>query len=147
MLGTDVEARLATVTGLALIAGAAGLAALRQGDRLTVPPQTPAAFVIVLREDPQADQRTTDLSALQRVIYHLAVITVVRVANDRQGERTNAIMDQVRQGIRDALYGWVPPGFEAPLVRGPSALFDFEGGAHWHQDEFITERYEVPISG
>lgn len=147
MLGTDVEIRLATVPGLNLVAGAAGLAALRQGDRLTVPPQTPAAYVVVLREDPQADQRITDLSALQRVVYHLAIITVVRVANDRQGERTNAVMDQVRQGIRDALYGWVPPGFEAPLVRGPSVLFDFEGGAHWHQDEFITERYEVPSNG
>ncbi len=145
MLGTDIETRIEAEVGeLKLIGGAAGLAALRQGSKVVVPPQTPAAYVVVMREQPEGDLRTTGLSALQRVVYHVAVITVVRVANDRQGEQTNAQSDAVRQSIRDALFGWTPPAFDDAFIRGPSTLFDFEGGAHWHQDEFITARYEEP---
>lgn len=147
MIGTDVEARIATVEGLKLVAGAAGFAALRKSDGLQVPNLTPAAFVVVLREQPQGDLRDTGLSALQLVTYHIAVITVVRVANDKHGEKTNAISDQVREGIKSQLFGWTPPGFDGAFIRGPSMLFDFDGGAHWHQDEFITERYEEPSNG
>lgn len=147
MIGTDVETRIADVEGLKLVAGAAGFAALRKGDVLQVPNLTPAAYVVVLREQPQGDLRDTGLSVLQLVTYHVAVITVVRVANDKLGDKTNAISDQVRGGIKDQLFGWTPEGFDGPFIRGPSMLFDFEGGAHWHQDEFITERYEVPSNG
>jgi len=147
MLGSDIEARIADVGGLLLVEGAAGFAALRDGGELRVPNKTPAAYVVVLREQPQPDQRDTGLSVLQRVVYHVAVITCVKVANDMHGEKTNARSDQVRQGIRDKLFGWVPPNFEGAIVRGPSTLFDFAGGAHWHQDEFMTDRYEEPING
>lgn len=147
MLGTDVEDRIADVDGLEMVGGAAGFAALRDGDALRVPNKTPAAYVIVLQESPQGDLRDTGLSVLQLVTYHVAIITVVRVANDRDGEKTNARSDQVREGIRNKLFGWTPPGFDGAFIRGPSTLFDFDGGAHWHQDEFITERNEVPSNG
>lgn len=147
MLGSDVEAQIKEVEGLRLVGGAAGFAALRKGDKLTLPPQTPAAYVIVLREQPEGDLRDTNLSVLQLVTYHLAIISVVAVANDRLGELTNAASDQVRRGIRDKVFGWTPPGFDLPFIRGPSVLFDFVSGAHWHQDEFITQRYEEPSNG
>lgn len=146
MLGSDVETRLRELPELEGVFGAAGFADLRQGDKLKVPSRTPAVYVVPLRELPQDDLHTIGAPVVQKVVYHIAVITVVRVANDKTRERTNAKMDAVRQAIKGKLYGWVPPGFPEPFVRGPAYLFDFEDGAHWHQDEFITERHEEPES-
>lgn len=146
MLSTDVEARLGEIELIKDIQGAAGFADLRGKDGLKVPRQLPAVFVVPLREDPQDDLQTIGAPVLQKVVYHIAIITVVRVPNDLRRDRTNALMDQVRQAIKGKLYGWVPPGFDEPFIRGKSALFEFEDGAHWHQDEFITDRYEEPTS-
>ncbi|CAA0103571.1 phage tail terminator protein [Zhongshania aliphaticivorans] len=147
MLSSDVEARLRSeVSELKAVYGAAGFANLRQGNELRTPPQTPAAYVITLREVPQKDLYDVGNGVLQNVVYHIAVITVVRVANNNLGDETNTQMDLVREEIKAALYGWTPAGFEQQFKRGPSALFDFAGGAHWHQDEFIIDRYEEPTS-
>lgn len=147
MLSSDVETRLRSeASELKKVYGAAGFANLRQGSELRTPPQTPSAFVVTLREVPQKDLYDVGNGVLQNVVYHIAVITVVRVANDRMGDETNLKMDLVRQQIKDALYGWKPDGFETQFKRGPSALFDFAGAAHWHQDEFIIDRYEEPSS-
>jgi len=146
MLATDVEARLAAIGQIKAIQGAAGFADLRQGDKLKVPNTTPTVFVIPLREVPQGDLHTIGTPVLQKLVYHVAIITVVRVANDRTRERTNAAMDEIRQAVKDKLFGWVPPDFDMPFTRGPSALFDFVDGAHFHQDEYIVERHEEPNS-
>ena len=147
MLGTLVENRIGDVPGLMSVGGAAGFAALKEGDTLRLPNRIPAAFVIVLGEQPGPDVRDIGAPVLQTVAYHVAVITVVKVANDRDGERTNAISDQIRDGIKAKLFGWVPDGFDFAFKRGPSGLLDFEAGAHWHQDEFITYKDEVPTNG
>ncbi|WP_286694977.1 phage tail terminator protein [Spongiibacter sp. UBA1325] len=146
MLGSDVEARLANIAAIKDIQGAAGFAALRKNGKLKVPNITPTVFVVPLREVPADDLHGTQTSVLQNRVYHIAVITVVRVANDSRRERTNALMDEVRAAIKHALYGWTPPGFDTPFTRGPSQLFDFSDAAHWHQDEYLTDRYEEPSS-
>ena len=144
MLGSDVEARLADIALIKDIQGAAGFAALRKSGKLKVPNTTPTVFVVPLREVPANDLYGTDSSVLQNVVYHIAVITVVRVANDSRRERTNALMDDVRSAIKQKLFGWVPPGFDSPFTRGPSQLFDFSDAAHWHQDQYLTDRFEEP---
>lgn len=144
MLGTLVEERIADVAGLKLVEGAAGFAALRQGDKLTLPRVTPAAYVVVLQEQPGPDLRDTGLSVAQDVMYHVAIITVVKFAGDTTGDKTNALSDQIRSGIKNKIFGWTPAGFDEAFARGPSVLFDFDAGAHWHQDEFFTKRLEVP---
>ena len=147
MLGSDVEARLkANAPLLKDVFGAAGFANLRQGSELKVPARTPAAFVITLRETPQPELNDIGNGVLQNVVYHIAVITVVRVANSRHGDESNTEMEAARLQIKNAIYGWRPAGFDQQFTRGPSALFDFAGSAHWHQDEFIIDRYEEPSS-
>lgn len=146
MLTDKVETRLKNeVSSLRLVSDAAGFAALNQDGKLLIPPKTPASYVIELAARPGPNQRTTaHAGAMQEVFYHIVVITVARVANDRDGSKTGAVMSEVRQQIKDALFGWTPPEFLVSFELGPSALYDFAGGAHWHQDEFITSRHETP---
>ena len=116
MIGSDVEARLASINLIKDIQGAAGFADLRKGNKLKVPNTTPTVFVVPLREVPKEDLRAIGTPVLQEVVYHIAIITVVRVANDLSRERTNVLMDNVRQKIKDKLFGWIPPGFEMPFT-------------------------------
>jgi len=132
-----IESRLETASSIKKVDGAVALAAVMKAGK--APNVTPTVYVVPLRETPGQNSRATG-PALQQVTERIAVVTVIKKANDRTGKGANAELATVRDEIRQLLFGFSPTDY-TPLQLGPSGLLSFDNGVLWWQDEFITQRY------
>ena len=131
-----VMSRLRAETELRQVQGALELAAAIKA--LSV--ATPGAFVVPLSDLPAQDEAFTG-QTLQRVLSKYSVVLVVDNKRDSTGGAASDELEQLRQAVRTALLGWMPPGFEAPLTAGPGNLIDLDNGRVWWGDEFQIEHY------
>lgn len=117
------------------VEGAAELAALVDKNKL--PQRTPAAFVLPLAQDGEANAAATG-GHRQRVRETVGVILAVRHAGDATGKHQVAAFVPLLNAVRDALAGWPPdPGYDTfDFLRG--RLVGLAGGAALQQLDFRT---------
>lgn len=102
------------------------------------PPQAGvAAWVVPLGERPSADKRTAG-PALQKVGISVGIVLAVRSVNDKQGNRGSAALEQARDAVRNALFGWTPDGALLPLLTAESDLIKMENSTIWWMDRYTT---------
>lgn len=137
----ELQLQLETLGSLKRVEGAVELATVMKAG--AAPNLTPAAYVVPLRESPGRNTRVNG-PPLQEITEWVAVVTVVKKANDRTGQGANAELQAIRDDIRQVLFGFCPMGYTA-LELGPSGLLSFENGVLWWQDVFIANRYREAI--
>lgn len=140
-----IETRLKEIPELKnRVYGATDLAAMKKkGD---APQHCPTQYVVELSRKPGELLRETG-AQLQWVRYHIAVVTVIRKANDRYGKAANAELGQIQALTKTKLYGWKTGAEFDAFWLGPSGLLAFDAGVVWWQDEFITQKLEEATNG
>lgn len=119
---------------LSLVAGALEFATASE----TRPTAMPAAYIILLREQPSPSDVAN--AVVQRIRVSLAVVLALRNAADAKGQAAQADLETLRATVQTALLGWAPTD-AAPLERGPGQLLAFRDGVLWWQDVYDTEIY------
>lgn len=138
-----IESRLESISEIKSVDGAVALAAVMKSGK--APNRTPAVYVVPIRETPIQNNRTTG-PAFQKVVEQIAIVIVIKKANDKTGNRANGDLKKVRDEIRDRIFGFSIAEYE-PVELGPSGLLSFEDGVLWWQDEFLTARYREADNG
>lgn len=133
-----VRGRVATLSGLLDVSGAAGLATLL--DEGVLPPRTPAAYVVPVSSAPGANLRDVG-GYLQWEVVTIGVVLVFNARNSRLGDGFEDQVETLRDGLRTLLYGWQPAPEWDPMWLGPGEV-RLLGGGIWSSDEFITRRLE-----
>lgn len=128
--------RLQPATGLRQVQGALELAAALKAPSVA----TPAAFVVPMGDQPQADEAFSG-SVHQQVRTRLAVVLVVDNKRDGTGGAASDELELLRTKVRQALLGWGPPGMDSPLTAGTGQLIDMDNGRVWWSDEYLIDHY------
>jgi len=131
----------ANVTALKQVEGAAALEqAMRSGARLT-----PAAFIVPLGEQSQANQLAV-MAVQQRTTASFGVVLAVRDVSDASGA---SAMDQdlslVRKSLLQALLGFSPNASWGSISHISGSLLRITNGTLWWQDKFQTETYRSSV--
>lgn len=125
----------AEVPALRRVEGAAELAALVSAGQL--PQQTPAAYVLPLGDDAEANRSAT-VGVNQRVTEQLGVVLIDRHAGSRHGEEARADLVPLIQACRAALIGWQPDGSYSALEYRRGRLVALVTGSVVYQLDFST---------
>lgn len=95
----------------------------------------PAAFVFL-----QADSASANKIAVgghrQQVTHDVAVVLVIKSANDRSGEKASDELEELRSAVRTALVGWEPGSGFDPLSLKRGRLLGFSKGVAFWQDTY-----------
>ena len=131
----EIQTRLdAQVAALKLIAGALDFAVASE----TEPPATPAAYVMLLGENPSPPPGGDFIQ--QQIRVHAGVGCPLKNVADVKGAAAQADLKTLRASAQTALLGWSPTAAE-PLERGPGNLLAFKNRVLWWQDEYLTNIY------
>ena len=135
----EIIQRLATHAddlGLKLVDGAGAFQAAVESN----PTATPAAYVVMLEENPAPS--VSEALVIQEVSANIGVILVVRNVTDARGAAAQTDMETLRQAVKALLLGWAPAAGVCPLERGPGRLLAFRDGHMWWQDIYKTVFYD-----
>lgn len=118
------------VTALKEVCGALDFSAIK-GSAV----KFPAAFIFL-----QGDSASANNIAVgghrQKLTGEIAVVLVLKSANDRSGEKASDELEELRSAVRAALVGWEPGnGFE-PLSLKRGRLLGFSKGVAFWQDTY-----------
>lgn len=125
--------RLLAATQFAHIGTVAALPALNQ-----LPPAYPAAYIVPLAHEPQANDALQGVAHLQT--FTCAVVVCVKHAGDATGAKALTQLVDCRQAVQQALVAWVPPGCDGVLAFTGGSLERVEAGTVWWTDEFAALR-------
>lgn len=102
--------------------------------------KTPCAYVIPLQETPKGNM-TQIGGHSQMIASDFAVIVVVRNVADKHGEAGHRILEDVREEIRDALYGWKHDEMAAPVDYMKGKLVDYRNQTMRWMDVYSARFY------
>lgn len=110
------------------------------------PKRDASCFVIPISERPAGNKRTAG-PALQESFVTIGVVIVVHSRNDISGERGVDKLNEVREQVRDALFGWTPATATTCYLLGNSDLVKMETGSIWWLDRYSckTQRKQKVI--
>lgn len=108
------------------------------------PVATPAVFVIEL-EETAAPSKTSDVVVSQLVRAAVGIVLVVRNLSDAKGVAARGELRQLRQLVKDQVFGWQASPELDPFERGNSSLLAFRDGHVWWQDQYLTSFYDRSV--
>lgn len=132
MIAAIIERIRQGVPDLKLVGGSVQFTAAAERQ----PTAVPACFVLTHSELPGPPAAANLL--IQRVRIDIGIVLVVRNVSDTTGQAAALDTEQLRQKVKDQLYGWMPAGAQEPLSRGPGQLLAFREGHVWWQDIYST---------
>lgn len=126
MLADQVRARLETVEGLAgAVDGALHLAELVGKQAL---PQRPLSAFVIPAGLNGGGAESSENAFLQAVDETVAVVLVLRSANDATGARAMPGLDALVWSVILALAGWAPSGVDDAAGIDPTGVFELKRG-------------------
>ncbi len=131
----SVETRLASVSALKKIAGAADFASAG----LNLKGKLPAAYVIPLAE--RAGENSLVSAVSQRTEARFGVVLAISNLRDARGQNAQGDLAPLRAAVMAVLLGWQPGPDYDPVVFGSGRLLQLQDGVLWWQDEFVTAYY------
>lgn len=130
-----VEARLATVSALKKIAGAADFASAGAD----LKGKLPAAYVIPMTERAGGNSLVSAVS--QHTEARFGVVLAVSNLRDARGQNAHGDLAPLRAAVIAALLGWQPGPDYDPVLFGSGRLLQLQDGVLWWQDDFVTAYY------
>lgn len=132
----DIIARLLVApTPFALVEGAAAFAQVKD-----IPPATPAAFVLPLRDASDDNERATG-GHLQRNEADIGVVIIASNLTGHRGADAVEDIETLKTFVRTRLTGWQAAAAVAPLGHVSGELVRARGGAVWFEDVFSATTY------
>jgi hypothetical protein len=95
-------------------------------------------FVVPVDERPEASKRVSG-PALQKIMVTIGVVFAVRSLNDPTGEKGSARLEDARNAVRDALFGWQPESATGPYLLANSSLIRMDKNTLWWMDRYQTQ--------
>lgn len=117
--------------------------ALNLASALEKRPSTGAELYVVPVAERPGQNRRGGGQVLQEIVVTFGVVTAIRAINDPDGARSREQLEVVRQQIRAAIFGWIPPGAQTAVLLANSDLVQVQPGAIWWVDRFTTTTMEA----
>lgn len=102
--------------------------------------QSPALYVIPIADRPGKEQRTTG-QLLQNVTTTFGVVIAVKSINNPTGSDAEDKLEEYRELIQNALFGWRPTSEHVPILLGGGDLVSMNKNGVWWLDKFTTSNY------
>lgn len=137
MIVEEIIARLleAAAPPLALVEGAAELAALGSGPPLALP----ACYVFPAGEASAGNERATGV--LQRTEIEISLLLVTGSVADPRGAAAAGDLEPLKRAVRTALIGWQPPSADDVLIHVGGQIVRFGDNAVWWEMTLATAFY------
>ena len=103
--------------------------------------QSPVAYVVPVAERPGRNERTIG-TAMQSLDITFGVVIALTNRNDPTGKRGNAVLQALRDEVRQALFGWSPNVEHHSILLGPGDLVSMDKNGIWWLDKFTTKTYK-----
>ncbi|CAD7055443.1 hypothetical protein RHAB21_00719 [Pseudorhizobium halotolerans] len=115
--------------------GAAQLADVKDA-----PPQTPAVYVYVAREQSTPNERMNTI--LQRTAVDIGVVMVTSNLSKSNNAAAAGDIEALKAYVRQKLLGFLPEGAADPLEHVEGELQSALSGTVWFEDVFSTAHYQ-----
>lgn len=126
---------LVTGTPFALVEGAVALAQVKD-----IPPNMPAAYVFMVRDASEPNDRMNG-PVMQRTACDIAVVIVFEQLAEPLGEPAADELETIVAWVRAQLIGFDGTTFE-PLEHVSGELVQAKGGAVWWQETYGSAYYQ-----